>query len=95
MPLFFYLPLIVWTGMVEVMADATTHDPDERNGRGDPANPMMDDTAIIISHGGHRLNHGIPYIRLGPERAVFSFLSFCCIRDVRFVPIADTAPALA
>lgn len=47
MPLFFYLPLIVWTGMVEVMADATTHDPDERN-RGDPANPMMDDTAIII-----------------------------------------------
>jgi hypothetical protein len=27
MPLFFYLPLIVWTGMVEVMADATTHDP--------------------------------------------------------------------
>ena len=49
MPLFFYLPLIVWTGMVEAMADATTHDPDERNGRGDPANPMMDDTARIIS----------------------------------------------
>ncbi|MGA7387351.1 MAG: hypothetical protein WBW99_05390 [Pseudolabrys sp.] len=48
MPLFFYLPLIVWTGMVVVVADATTHDPDERNGRGDPANPMMDDTAIII-----------------------------------------------
>ena len=49
MPLFFYLQLIVWTGMVEAMADATTDDPDERNGRGDPANPMMDDTASIIS----------------------------------------------
>jgi hypothetical protein len=48
MPLFFYLPLIVWTGMVEVMAGATTYDPDERNGRGDPANPMMGDTASII-----------------------------------------------
>ena len=46
MPLFFYLPLIVWSGMVEIMLD-TTHDPDGQNDQRDPANPMMDTASII------------------------------------------------
>ena len=49
MPLFFYLPAIVWMGMIEVALDAT-HDLDGRNDahrKPDPINLTMNPTSII------------------------------------------------
>ncbi len=46
MPIFFYLPLIVWTGLIEVAMDAT-QDRDQQNAQRDPADLMMDGASII------------------------------------------------
>ena len=49
MPLFFYLPVIVWMGMIEVALDAT-HELDERSDahrKPDPANLTMNPARII------------------------------------------------
>lgn len=49
MPLFPYLPVIVWMGMIEVALDAT-HDLDERNDahrKPDPTNLTMNPASII------------------------------------------------
>jgi hypothetical protein len=45
MPLFFYLPLIVWTGMIEIMLES--HDQDDNAGQTiDPADMTTKGTVI-------------------------------------------------
>ena len=49
MPLFFYLPAIIWMGMIAVVLDATRDDLDERNDAQrifDPVDPTMDGSVI-------------------------------------------------
>lgn len=46
MPLFPYLPFILWMGMIAVMLDPM-HGPGEENVRRDPADPAMDPASII------------------------------------------------
>jgi len=46
MPLFPYLPLILWTAMLQVMLDQA-HDPNEQNSQCDPANAPMDPARVV------------------------------------------------
>jgi len=49
MPLFFYLPAIIWMGMIAVVLDATRDDLDERNDAQrifDPVDLTMDGSVI-------------------------------------------------
>ena len=49
MPLFFYLPAIIWMGMIAVVLDSTRDDLDERNDAqriSDPVDLTMDGSVI-------------------------------------------------
>ena len=46
MPLFFYLPAIIWMGMIAVVLDATRDDLDERNDVQRISDPTMDGSVI-------------------------------------------------
>jgi hypothetical protein len=46
MPLVFYMPYIVWSGMIEFMLDRT-HDPDGQDARRDVADLIIDAPSVI------------------------------------------------
>jgi hypothetical protein len=46
MPLVFYMPYIVWSGMIEFMLDRT-HDPDGQDARRNVADLIIDAPSVI------------------------------------------------